>query len=126
VSPHQQELTAFTDLLGAPYSGEIDGRFLKDLPAWEVRISVMVETSPPESAALTDFCKWDCFGVLASLESQASELLRVSRTVRYASYSRAVQELSPLVGCAAHQEEGGTWTMFQICCKHEQLFGPNT
>lgn len=122
MSPHQRELAVLTDQLGTPYSGEFDGRLLGARPAWEVRISATVETIPPGCAQHADFCKWDCFGVLASLELQSSELLRTSGTARYAEYSRAMQQLSPLVGCAALREEDGSWRMFQICCKHEQLF----
>jgi hypothetical protein len=123
VDRHQQTLQAFVDIIGDPYSGEVDGKRIgQPRSGSSSQVSVTVENSAGDEAVMADYCRWDCFRVVCRLEAGTLDLLGDSSTTRLVSYNRAVQELQPLVSCLAIRQHDGSWLLSQICCRHEKLF----
>jgi hypothetical protein len=116
------DLQTLIELLGQPYAGEVDGTRIGSQPAPDIRVAIHMTTESGRRAERADYCRWDCFGVLHTLEMESIVLLSGSRTARNAEYNRAVQELAPLVSCAVTREREGRWTFSYICCKHESTF----
>ncbi len=115
MDPCQVRLQTFIDLLGEPYSGNVEEKTITPARVGVAgAVSVGIETTSRGAPKSLTIVVWDCFGVITILEASALELLSASHTARIAVYNRSVQYLQPLVSCAAMQRrDDGDWVVFQ-------------